>query len=155
METKICKTCNQPKPLIDFVRNQKDSRTGKPYQFERKKCITCIGLRQKERLIERLGKEGAIKYHKMDKLRRNCRNIYKIKPDVAFTMLVSQNNQCKICARPIEFLQTKYDREACIDHDHSTGKVRGILCHWCNTGIGYFQDSPDLLEKSIAYLLRG
>lgn len=41
-----------------------------------------------------------------------------------------------------------------VDHDHSTGKVRGKLCHSCNTGIGLFKDSVELLHKAAAYLGR-
>lgn len=41
-----------------------------------------------------------------------------------------------------------------IDHDHSTGKIRGILCRTCNLGIGMFVDSVEVLESAIAYLKR-
>lgn len=39
-----------------------------------------------------------------------------------------------------------------VDHDHSNGKIRGLLCHKCNTGIGLLNDDPELLRKAILYL---
>ena len=39
-----------------------------------------------------------------------------------------------------------------IDHNHSTGQIRGLLCSLCNFGIGYLKDSPDLLRKAAQYL---
>lgn len=64
-------------------------------------------------------------------------------------ILLRQNNACAIC------LETKVDKirtNMCVDHDHRTGKVRGILCFMCNKGLGHFKDSPTLLRLGAAYL---
>lgn len=57
-------------------------------------------------------------------------------------------NGCSICGR------WNRDRRLCIDHDHTSGKVRGALCSRCNSGIGFFQDSADLLLRAARYLER-
>ena len=54
--------------------------------------------------------------------------------------------QCMIC---YEVPETK---PLCVDHDHNTGKIRGLLCTRCNVGLGYFKDSPELFERAINYL---
>lgn len=68
-------------------------------------------------------------------------------------MFKAQNNLCAICG----FEETRRLRgkvmRLCIDHDHKTGKVRALLCHSCNTGLGKFMDSPDLLTKAAIYLM--
>jgi hypothetical protein len=64
-------------------------------------------------------------------------------------MLQVQDNCCKIC----RVSRQAYKAEFSVDHDHKTGKVRGLLCHKCNRGLGMFNDSPELLSEAIQYLL--
>ena len=61
-------------------------------------------------------------------------------------LLAQQDSKCGICSRELA--------PPHIDHDHKTGKLRGLLCFNCNVGLGHFQDSPELLAKAMAYLLR-
>jgi hypothetical protein len=61
-------------------------------------------------------------------------------------MLEEQEGVCYICKK------ADYDRELGVDHDHTTGEVRKLLCRKCNMGIGYFDDNPDLLLKAVMYL---
>jgi predicted alpha/beta-hydrolase family hydrolase len=60
-----------------------------------------------------------------------------------------QEGKCLICGQ-----ECQTGRMLSVDHDHNTGKVRGLLCQNCNTGIGKFKDDPDLLKKAISYLER-
>jgi hypothetical protein len=60
-------------------------------------------------------------------------------------MLLTQNYQCKIC-------RVSIDTSANVDHNHETGKLRGILCHRCNKAIGLFSESISVLESALAYM---
>jgi hypothetical protein len=57
-----------------------------------------------------------------------------------------QGHVCAICRRPARVL--------CIDHCHVTGRVRGLLCHKCNSALAFCDDDPRLLRAAMAYLLR-
>lgn len=59
----------------------------------------------------------------------------------------AQGGACAICGG-------KRKRRLAVDHDHATGRVRGLLCDNCNMGVGKFQDSSELLQKAISYLAR-
>lgn len=63
-------------------------------------------------------------------------------------MLKEQDGVCAICRNPSD------GRRLDIDHDHTTHKVRGLLCRRCNTSIGRFEDSPALLRAAAEYLER-
>lgn len=57
-----------------------------------------------------------------------------------------QGGVCKICGNP------QIDKALYIDHDHFTGRIRGLLCNNCNTGLGMFKDNSELLGNAIKYL---
>lgn len=59
-------------------------------------------------------------------------------------------NKCHICKR--ESSADKLHGRLHVDHDHVTGKVRGLLCKSCNTGLGAFEDNLDLLFKAMGYI---
>ena len=54
-----------------------------------------------------------------------------------------QNNNCAICGEEVKLH---------VDHCHKTGKIRGLLCRNCNTSLGKFKDSPEILQNAITYL---
>lgn len=61
-------------------------------------------------------------------------------------MFKAQDGRCAICGEiPDSTLH--------VDHDHATKEIRGLLCRGCNTGLGNFKDSPDLLLKAMKYLI--
>jgi hypothetical protein len=64
-----------------------------------------------------------------------------------------QGNLCAICAKP-ETTRSRWGgkKELAVDHNHATGKVRGLLCVRCNHGIGYLMDDPALCVAAAEYL---
>lgn len=62
------------------------------------------------------------------------------------SLLKSQGGRCAICGGLND------SRRLAIDHCHNTGKIRGLLCRACNTGLGSFRDDPHLMLSAIAYL---
>ena len=65
-----------------------------------------------------------------------------------------RNSSCEICEKPVQLDTAGKNDSAHIDHDHSTGKVRGLLCQSCNTSIGKLGDTPESLLKAYNYLKR-
>jgi len=85
--------------------------------------------------------------------KKRQRRIYTIKKkyDLAYKewegLWYSQDGRCAICDKFI-----KYPKDICVDHNHKTGKIRGLLCKECNLGIGCFFDKPELTKLATEYL---
>ena len=80
---------------------------------------------------------------------------YGIEPEHLASMVERQNNRCAICG--CEETRFKDDEHKtkwslAVDHDHGTGRVRGLLCGDCNVGLGAFKDDTDRLLSAILYL---
>jgi Recombination endonuclease VII len=69
-------------------------------------------------------------------------------------MEMEQGGMCAICLQPETAIdpRSKEVRSLSVDHDHVTGKVRGLLCGACNVGLGKFADSPERLTAALKYL---
>ena len=123
---KYCPDCQNVKPLTDFPRN-KSSRSG--YGGYCKPCHNAKGKATYTRLYG-----STREYH----LRRR----YGIGVADVEAMIVAQGGTCAVCPASPEH----------VDHDHETGKVRGILCFNCNQALGNVRDDPAILRKLARYL---
>lgn len=63
-------------------------------------------------------------------------------------ILAQQNNSCAICFTKNAGGKGTFH----VDHNHVSGRLRGLLCHNCNLGLGHFKDNPNLLSVAIKYL---
>lgn len=77
--------------------------------------------------------------------------LYGITLDQFNQIKQEQGNRCKICNT-----DEPKGRHNCfhVDHCHSTGKVRGLLCNKCNVGLGSFKDDPEILKIAAEYLIK-
>jgi len=87
---------------------------------------------------------------KVQHLRANLMKLYRMTLTEYDAMLSSQDRKCVICGGT-----NANGKRLAVDHDHSTGKVRGLLCSHCNTGLGMFRDDVARLRKAIKYLEKG
>jgi hypothetical protein len=74
--------------------------------------------------------------------------MYGVSPSEMQRMRDEQGDACAICRAPGGSLGL------CVDHDHATGAVRGLLCQTCNKGLGCFSDSVENISRAATYLLK-
>ena len=136
-DSKVCNKCKVDKVLTDFYL----ARNGK---YGRKSiCAEC----EKARTAEWRVKAGQT--HRDKARARHMQDKYGMSREDYNSMRAAQNHKCKICG--IDEVYCLHGK-LYVDHCHTTNRVRGLLCHKCNTGLGMFQDSiPDML-KAISYL---
>jgi hypothetical protein len=72
----------------------------------------------------------------------------EVSEEFCVNLFNKQGGKCAICKRELVWP----DKNTNVDHDHSTGKIRGILCGKCNRGLGSFQDDASILRRAVKYL---
>lgn len=103
----------------------------------------------KERM-RRIRKQDPEKY-----INQQLRNRYDIGFSDYLEILISQSNSCGICRNPIPDilkLSASERRLIHVDHNHTTQKVRGILCNKCNLAIGLLKDDPIIILAAYKYI---
>lgn len=167
---KTCKKCKEQKPVTEFYKNHKNKDGLRP---ECKACRIKAAQQWYKANSEKAQNSSDIwRESNSEKVKRMTKAYRDANPDmirgqhlkqywptlsakealIKFNELKSlQNNCCAICGTNKPYGRTN---EFVVDHCHETGKVRGLLCHPCNSGIGMFKDNASLLEKAISYLLK-
>lgn len=74
------------------------------------------------------------------------KRLYGLTVEAFEQMVANQNGKCPICLKNLS------DLKIAVDHCHKTGKIRGVLCHRCNRGIGLFEDDSSQLSRAVSYL---
>jgi hypothetical protein len=72
------------------------------------------------------------------------KNRYGIRPDAFRALWDAQGGRCALCPRAFG--------RACVDHDHTSGRVRGLLCVQCNSALGKLGDTAERLARALAYV---
>ena len=131
--TKYCKSCDTTKPIDDFYLRNKTS------MVRHSTCKECDKKRVKEN-------HDPVAYRNAELQRR-----YGITQQDYEVMIAEQNNQCAICNTTEP--GGRHDRGYfVVDHCHTTGKVRKLLCNNCNTALGLVGDNTQTLQSMIEYL---
>ncbi len=130
---RLCPRCGKLLPLEDFYRHINNKPTSPC-----KQCITA------------LGRETSHSQTRRERSRRKNLRSYGLTEDQYRALLEKQGGGCAICGATDP--GRKGDRNFCVDHDHRTGAMRGLLCHRCNQAIGHLKDSPDFCRKAANYL---
>lgn len=131
---KRCPSCKKIKLLSEFQKNitRKDG-----HQSHCKECFR-----------ERYGRDTPEKRRK-----NHIESVYKIKYGDYLQIYADQNGQCAICKKQIKAIgNLDIKNGAHVDHDHHSNKIRGLLCHSCNAGIGYFEENIEVMNLAINYL---
>jgi len=131
---KQCRRCKTTKPRAAFT---KDARSTDGLQGTCREC--CSARRAEQRSPEK-------------NFKANLKAQYGMTVEEYDSLDAAQGGMCAICGRK-DSGRAGTSRLS-VDHDHKSGQVRGLLCHYCNTAIGAFQDSPELLASAILYLER-
>ncbi len=136
---KICTRCQKALPYSDFALDRFNSGSGR-----HARCKTCF---QEASKPVRQTAEYKLKHR-----HQNLNRTYGMSKEAHDAQLESQGGACAICRRKPGFTSKK-DMHLYVDHCHATGKIRRLLCFYCNFGLGNFRDDPALLIEAALYIL--
>lgn len=145
---KTCSKCGKSQPDEQFR-----VETGRATR--RANCRECEAARQrdwKRRNVDRVHAYDKARYRKRrDRWASHIRRKYGLTAREYDELLASQGGRCAICG--IESPGGNTSRFH-VDHDHASGRVRGLLCICCNQMLGTARDQPDTLRRGAEYLER-
>ena len=140
---KKCFKCKEILPVESF---NKDASRGDGYAYWCKSCWSEYSKTDKRKALNKKHRDGRTVEQKREYLLRSAYNMTLQDYDDLFEL---QDGKCAICGLP------EINKRFCVDHDHGTGEVRGLLCDNCNKALGHFFDNTENMKNAITYLKRG
>lgn len=148
MKTCTNKNCSEINPQALSKFNKDKSRKDEHQNY----CRVCTRKFTKDWMELNKGRVKTYRKGWNDEYRQESLLIerYRITLNDYNIMLVNQNYCCKICLKH----RSQFKKALHVDHCHTTGKIRGLLCFKCNSVLGYFKDDINLFQNAINYLKR-
>lgn len=153
---RVCSCCYQIKPLTKYAKNRSIPGDG-----IRKQCNDCRNTNRRKRYRldhERIRKQkrNYVALHKEKQKEYMLLRNYGITYKEYLIKLSSQNNVCAICYEPeISFCsKSQKIKSLAVDHNHKTGKIRGLLCTKCNSALGKLRESPIIITNMLKYITK-
>lgn len=134
---KVCVDCGRDLPVSEYYKRAKDDGEG---FYWHSRCIDCHNVRVNQWKQEHPEKTRYIQ-------RKFLLKPYGLTPEQYERMLKEQHGLCAICSQPPADGKVLH-----VDHDHGTNATRQLLCPSCNSALGLFQDSLEIVGKAAAYL---
>lgn len=152
-----CKKCSSYYGKIWRLKHKERlAKKLKIYREKNKKRIAKQRIKYREQNKEKIDKYNHKHYLRYKNRKRilYLRTRYNLSLNEYQKLLKKQNGVCAICKEKEISIFKGTIRMLAVDHDHRTGKVRGLLCGHCNHGLGNFKDNIKLFKNAIKYLNR-
>lgn len=168
-QQKRCPKCkNWKDPDSDFTKceSRKDGKDIYCRDCKRNLCVDRLERRKKDPILHEEHKKRDREYRrtspvakarqarysqtescKLTRKKAKIKNKYGMKWEEFVQLFNIQEGKCATCKDPLSLL-----KGSAVDHSHETGRVRGILCHPCNRGLGSVRDDTRILKSMISYL---
>lgn len=138
------KKCTVCKQTLDYSNYHKSKNTKDGYGYRCKKCDKEARAKYRESNKERFAEVNR---------RKSLKFKYGITLEEYECILKQQNNSCAICkTKENNVSGKKRSWNWSVDHCHTTGKIRGLLCNNCNRGLGMLGDTAERIQKALDYL---
>ena len=126
---------------------------------ETKKCGKCGQVKKQDEFgFNSSGKDGLSSWCSCcgkERKRQSRLARYNLTVKQYELMLKAQNGVCAICKQPEIIKQNNRIIRLAVDHDHTTGKIRGLLCSTCNILLAHVENNPEILKEIPRYLQKG